>query len=324
MSKILFIGDPHIRHTHISEGVSLLTWIEQVVEEVKPDLVVNLGDTFNDHSVIRSEVMCSVSNHINKIVSNGTQMVMVLGNHDMWKPNSSQYHALEVFKGRKNLFIADSTIQIDGITFVPYLTEHKNWPTITTKLAVTHNTFIGADFGFKISEEGIPLEKASCDLVVSGHIHKRQTLDNVSYPGTPIAISAGEVDQQKGLMLLDYDTLSTEFIQSPFPMWKSKLISDLNPDKLELDPAHKWVLRLVGPRPEIKSFLESDRVKDLKKSVHFSIKTEFTDTVKSTKTSISAQSVHGMVHQYIDTVYNGQIDRQTIKNTIENYMGKYE
>lgn len=68
MTKIMFIGDPHIRHTHLTEGQELLSWIEKVAEEHKPDLIVNLGDTLDDHAVIRAEVLSLVNSHVRRVV----------------------------------------------------------------------------------------------------------------------------------------------------------------------------------------------------------------------------------------------------------------
>lgn len=320
MSKILLIGDPHVRHTHLTEGEVLLKWIEEVVEDTKPDLVVNLGDTFDDHAVIRAECLSLVNSHVRRLTEK-TQLIMVLGNHDMWRPNSSSYHALEVFKDRKNVVVADSHTVVDGITYIPYLPTGSAWPTIKTKVAITHNTFVGADFGFKLAEDGFDLGESACDVVISGHIHKKQNLRNVFYPGTPMAMSASDVDQVKGIHLFDTVTNDVTFIESPFPMWKSFSFKVGVDKSLNLDDKHRWILKLVGPRPEVKAFLESKELQQLKSNVHLSIKVEFTDSIKQTNKSISYSTVPNMVDRYIDTVYNGQIDRQVIKNTIKNYMG---
>jgi DNA repair exonuclease SbcCD nuclease subunit len=322
MARILFIGDPHIRHTHLSEGVTLLRWIESVIETKKPDVVVNLGDTLDTHSIIRAEVLSTVNDHLNRVADLKIPMIMVLGNHDMYKPNSSKYHALEVFKGRKNLVVVDDIAVLDGITYVPYLSDPSSWPDITTDIAVTHNTFMGADYGFKLADKGIPVDQVRCDLVVSGHIHKHQTLQSVFYPGTPIATSASDANQTKGLHILDIDTLDKEFIESPFPMWRTRDLFVGQDDDLNFTPKDIWMVKLIGPRAEIKAFLDSKKVQDLKKTVKITFKAEFTDSAKVSKTSISAPTPIAMVEQYLDKVYSGSIDKELLKLTIKNYMEK--
>ncbi len=326
MAKILLIGDPHIRHTHLKEGEDLLRWVEEVIEEHKPDLVVNLGDTLDDHAVIRAEVLCTVSKHIDRVAAMKVPMIMLLGNHDMWKPSSSQYHALEVLKGKPLLTVADSIITQDNITYIPYLPDPKDWPEVSTDIAITHNTFKGADYGFKLATDGISIDQVSCDLVASGHIHKQQQIYSGSvrllYPGTPMCLSASDADQVKGLTILDSDTLETSFITSPFPMWRTLDFYVGQDSDLNINLTDRWVVKLIGPRAEIKAMLESDQIKDIKRKVQITFKTEFTDTLKSSKVSIAAPTVAMMTDQYIDKIYSGSLNKDELKSIIKPYMEK--
>jgi DNA repair exonuclease SbcCD nuclease subunit len=322
MARILFIGDPHIRHTHLSEGIALLKWVESVAEEKKPDLIVNLGDTLDTHSIIRSEVLSTVNDHVDRVRDLKIPMVMVLGNHDMHKPNSSRYHALEVFKGRRDLLVADTIMVVDGITYIPYLPDPSSWPRIATDIAVTHNTFIGADYGFRLADQGIPVDQVRCDLVVSGHIHKHQTIQSVLYPGTPMSTGASDANQVKGLTIIDTNSLDREFIESPFPMWRTLDFYVNGETELNLSEKDIWTVKLIGPRAEIKAFLESKNVQAIKKTTKVIFKTEFTDSIRVAKTSISAPTPSAMVDQYVDKVYSGSLDRDLLKLTIRNYMDK--
>lgn len=321
MSKIMFIGDPHIRHTHLSEGEKLLSWIESAAEEHKPDLIVNLGDTLDDHAVIRAEVLSLVNSHIRRVVDMKIPMIMLLGNHDMWKPNCSKYHALEVFKGIRGVTVADSIIQLDSITYIPYLPNPLDWPDIKTDIAVTHNTFVGADYGFKFADDGIPLAQVQGYTVVSGHVHKKQSLNegHVVYPGTPTSITASDANQVKGISFLDTDSMSWTFIESPFPMWRTLDFDLAKSSYLELNETDRWVVKLIGPRAEIKALLESDKILDLKRRTQVVFKTEFTDTLKSNRTQISAPTVYSMAEQYVDKIYSGAIDKYELKSILKKY-----
>lgn len=321
MAKMMLIGDPHIRHTHLLEGQELLSWIEKVAEEHKPDLIVNLGDTLDDHAVIRAEVLSLVNAHVRRVVDMRIPMVMVLGNHDMWKPNSSKYHALEVFKNVNGVAVADSIIQLDGITYVPYLPNPGDWPDVKTDIVVTHNTFVGADYGFKCAEDGIDLDVVQDYTVISGHIHKRQTLKagSVIYPGTPTSLSASDVDQTKGIALLDTESLSMTFIESPFPIWRSKDVSIDQVSDIQLNDFDRWIVKLIGPRAEIKSWLDSKHAAELRKACQVSFKTEFTDSAKSSRTQISAPTIYSMAEQYIDKVYSGALDKTSLKSVVKKY-----
>lgn len=322
MSKILFIGDPHIRHTHLTDGVKLLRWLEETISTLDPDLVVNLGDTFDTHSTIRAEVLCEVSKHVDIVCSSlKKEMVMVLGNHDMWKPNDYKYHALQVFKGRhKNLHIADDHICMDNISYVPYL--HNNiWPKNTKSIAVTHNTFIGADYGYRTAQDGIHASDVHSDVVISGHIHKRQQLGKILYPGTPAATSASDTDQTKGILLFDTETYDQKFIQSPFPNWRS-ILFDVGCGQLgDVVNSHDhWVVTIRGPRAEVKALLASKEIKDIKASTSITFKTEILDSVKVDRVAIKSSNVYEMVDQYVDKVYSGAHDKETLKTAVKSAL----
>lgn len=326
MSRILFIGDPHIRHTHLNDGVALLKWIEQVAEEQKPDLIVNLGDTFDSHAVIRSEVLSEVAKHLVRLSSLKIPIIMLLGNHDFYKPTSRQYHALEVLRFIPGVTVVDKFSTIDNIAYVPYLAVGEIWPESDAKIAVTHNTFIGADYGFKIADDGIDVTSVGNEIVISGHIHKSQILApknskgaSIVYPGAPMAFSASDADQDKSLSIFNVDTNDIEIFPSPFPTWKT-LEFHVGDGELILDPFHRWTVKLIGPRSEVKAFISSDHISDIKKNVHVTFRAIYTDSVKENKISISAPTLSMMTDQYIDKVYSGALNKVNLKKIIKRYV----
>jgi DNA repair exonuclease SbcCD nuclease subunit len=324
--KILFIGDLHLRHTHLQLSKNVLNWIEKIVIEKKPDIVVNLGDTFDTHSVIRSEILCIFYDHllrVSNILKNNLHgyYVCLLGNHDQYKPNSSEYHAFRPFSSIKNVIVVDSDMQYDGISYVPYVASRELWPETKTDIVVTHNTFIGADYGYKLADHGIETKDVNANFVISGHIHKRQTLDSkIHYAGTPYAMSASDADQVKGLTIFDTESYRFEFIESPFPMYKT-IEQSTNEPIPDLDEFNYWIMTLKGPRAEIKSILESKQINDLRKRSNLIIKTESIDKIKSEKVSIFSTSISSMLDEYLEKVYKGSQDKEKIKKIILQNAG---
>ena len=321
MATALIIGDSHLRKNHLSSAIELLNWINSIAEETKPNIVINLGDTFNDHGVIHSEILSVFNDHLRFITGNlGLQYYYVLGNHDMYKSNDSKYHALQSFKGRHNTHIVDTVTQDTGFTLIPYLVNPSKYPVETQKLVFTHNTFIGADFGPIISDKGIAPETLSADLTISGHIHKRGWCGDgkVYYAGTPMAISASEVNQAKGLTLIDLDTYEMKFIESPFPIWRSVRVGPS--DVLELNASDHWIVTVVGPKAEVNAKLESKYIKDVRSKSSVVFKVEFTDKLKDKTSSIRANTVNDMVDQYMDRIYSGELDKSSLKERLKKIL----
>jgi len=335
MKKILFIGDPHITHNHLSDDIKMFRWIEAVIVEHRPDLVINLGDTFDTHSIIRSECLSLFKSHVDIVCRDlNTEMICVLGNHDMYKPNDATYHALKPFIGlHNNLKIIEKPEVIDEILYVPYLTDSQTWPDIEAKIAVTHNTFLGADFSFRRAEKGLDIKRISSDIIVSGHVHKRHTLtesrpgrrdSSVFYTGTPRALSATDAGQLKGLSIMQIDgnrEPEWTFIPSIFPNWRKETIpvtTDLN--SILTNPEDHYIVELVGTKAEIKALLASKEVDLLKKEYDLSFRSSPTDISKIDKAQIKAVTVDKMVEEYLNKVYSGN-DADLIKEEFGRYYG---
>jgi DNA repair exonuclease SbcCD nuclease subunit len=324
--KLLVVGDLHLHHNHLQRSIDLLKWVEITAEKQDVDAIINLGDTFCTHSVLRSELVAEFGKHISRMNLDRRPYVVLVGNHDLVKPNDSTYHSLMAFKySRDGLIIVDSPMNWGGMTFVPFLTSSQEWPKNTKPLLFCHETFIGCKYGGSLlAENGRDVSILENDLIISGHIHLRQTLsDKVIYPGTPLATSASDVDQNKGLMVLDSETYQYFYVESPFPMWHNIYI-DLNlSDELYTDSLNEtdhYVITLTGTRAMIKAALEAKTLIEARKRLSIQIKIETTDTKKDQTISINANNTLDMVSQFLDSVYKGPIDREELKKMAISYM----
>lgn len=329
MSKILFIGDPHLRMSNFQQSIEFLRWAEKQVETHKPDIVCNLGDTFHDHAVVRSELLKEFQDHIKNCLVNCKEYWYILGNHDQYKPKDNKYHALQTFN-LHGLRVFDAVQNIDdNITIVPYVQKFEDFPLNTNEICITHNTFIGADYGFKREDAGVNADKVSAEVIISGHIHKRQSFGKVIYPGTPFAHSASDVDQTKGLLLFDTATYEQTFIESPFPRWRQiefeaahdNPISNLHELlKAELNDKDKWIVKVTGPKIEIAAYFKSKQYISLIKGKNVVTKAVPTDNNKQ-KVQIKATSIESIMNEYIDKVYDGSLDKQLILQKTLDIIG---
>ena len=331
--RVLFIGDPHLKINRFDLVTSFLNWLNALIAKEKPDLVVNLGDTFDTHAVLRSEVMNEFMSHVYKTMALGIPYVYLLGNHDMYKPNDTKYHAMKPFKDKfKNLHIVDSTEDLFGMTFVPYQHNGANFPKKTLPICVAHQTFIGADYGPIRATEGVDAASVEgCDIIISGHIHTKSVLGSVIYVGSPFSQSASDVDQIKGITIFDSDTYAQKFVETPLPTWRRLrglvsepasigLISQDIKQSISGSKDH-WVLELEGPQAEIVAFLGSSEYKDSVADVDVKVKTKFTDREKK-KVSIEAKSMEHIVSEYVVKVYSGSIDKEELLKLAKSVLGE--
>ena len=330
MARVMFIGDPHLKITRFDLAKQFLTWVNEIVKIHKPDLVVNLGDTFDTHAVVRSEVLTEFLNHVDYVNSLGIEYVYLLGNHDMYKPNDNKYHALKHLKGKmKEFTIIDELIDLHGMTFVPYVHKPEDFPKQTLSICVAHQTFKDADFGDITTKDGVDASSVGgAEIIISGHIHKRQRLvartpggPEVIYCGSPFSQSSSDINQTKGVSIFDTETYAEEFIVCPLPMWKgikfelSPVFStdDMHEELMEtLNDKDHWVVDITGPKAEILGYLDSKKGRSLTIGRDLKVKPNFTDKEKR-QVRIEATSLSSIVSQYVDQVYGGSIDKELLK-----------
>lgn len=325
--RVLFCGDKHLKINKFDLAKKFLGWLNETIEKERPDLYVALGDDMDTHAVVRSELLTELRYHFDYVLSLGIPVVYVVGNHDCFRPNDMSYHALQSMKGiHPNLFIVDKPTNMFDMTFVPYIHDSDKFPTTALPICVAHQTFKGADYGDITTKEGVDVDSITgVELIISGHIHKRQQLDvgrtRVLYVGSPFSQSASDINQIKGVSIIETDTLKEVFIPATLPMWQGLRyevspifsIEELHQDLLNrLNDKDHWVVEITGSKGEISIYLESKRFRSLIKDKDVKIKTIFTDSQKR-QVQIEALSLNQIVSDYIVKVYSGSLNKDLLK-----------
>lgn len=328
--KVLFCGDKHLKINRFDLAKQCLTWLNKVIDHNRPDLYVCLGDDLDTHAVIRSEILTELRYHFDYILSLGIPIVYVVGNHDCSRPNDMKYHSLQSMIGlNPKLHIIDKPQDLYGMAFVPYVHKPEDFPKQTLSICVAHQTFKGADFGDITTKDGVDASSiAGAEIIISGHIHKRQRMDasssggpEVIYCGSPFSQSASDINQTKGVSLFDTETYAEEFIVCPLPMWrgvKFELSQNFSADDMHeelmqtLNDTDHWVIEITGPKAEVIGYIGSKKGKSLTIGRDVKVKTVFTDKEKR-QVRIEATSLSSIISCYIDKVYSGSIDKELLK-----------
>ena len=321
MSKIMVIGDPHLKTSNIKSVEVFFGWILDIVRIQKPDSIVYLGDMFHTHNIVRSEIMTLVTKHI-KELTKSVPCYILLGNHDLAHPKTPDIHAwIPFMQGYDNLYIIDKLIFVDGNCYLPYIDSQDEFQIELDKamsssdLIFCHQTFRDANFGFITTKEGAIVPTDYKGLIVAGHIHKTQKLGPVWYPGTPFAQEASDNGEIKGINLLDTETRRVTFIESPLPQWitTKTALGAFEAEVLKMNKNNKNHLVLSGPGPELTALMDTQRFRELKKEYGFSVKKEPSTAEGVVKQIRNISTLEGSITQYIDSIYDGDVDREVLK-----------
>jgi len=275
----LVVGDIHLTHRRLKRSELLLSRLTETISSVKPNMVILLGDVFDEHDIVRNDCLTIFSEFLS--ANSHVKIVHILGNHEMndSKTFLPRFHALAPFKNTPNYVAVDNPTHefVDGthVGYVPYCppgTFHKATEMLSGKesLLFAHQEFKGClmEAGLK-SEHGdeLPLCK-----VISGHIHGEHTVgDLVWYPGTPCQHRFSE-DEEKFVYLIDIQNGSYKIVkpidlQMPKFVTREVKIQDLS--KFEIDPVNEYRIVIKDTPFNIIAFKKTKEYKKLAKQVKF-------------------------------------------------------
>lgn len=199
--------------------------------------VLFAGDLLQNPSQMSQYVLEGIAKLFNKWQYSNAHIYAISGNHDMserynndtatWVNTISIIYP-NLVTNIDNKTIKVSNTKISGIPFYRDMDEFVNHVnSITGGILIIHQELPGAsdNNGFKVeSVDNIPKKLKSLfgkfDLVICGHIHKRQELgNNILFPGAPMQQRTSDNKGSFGYYKL-YDDLSYKFVRIKAPKFR--------------------------------------------------------------------------------------------------------
>jgi len=224
--KIAHVSDIHVRKLkYHKEYRVVFERLYKKLRELKPDIIVNTGDTFHTKLDLSPEAIRMMSELFAKL-ADIAPYYMILGNHDMNLKNGARLDAItpivENLKHPNLHFIKNTeTIEVaDGIDLrVLSIVDPENWPETLpddrVNIALYHGSIAGSttDTGWVMTHGDIDIDTlAKYDYGLLGDIHKtHQKIDNdgkCAYPGSLIQQNHGETPD-KGFLLWEIEDKDT-------------------------------------------------------------------------------------------------------------------
>lgn len=254
MSKILIIGDPHIRSEYYDVCNLFCDQIKNIILKNKDEykFVVILGDVLHNHEKINT-IALNLATNLFEFISQYLELYILVGNHDYI--NNSQFltssHWMNCLKGIYNINIIDDVkVKENKYMFCPYvpngrfieaLETNKEYKWQDMNIIFAHQEIRSVKiFGNKKSTSG---DNWHIDnpLLISGHIHQKQKLNNnVIYVGSSLPTSFSDEDD-KYILEFEIDALLENYIKLDIPIRKTKYITinEFNNDYLKQNNFNK-------------------------------------------------------------------------------------
>ena len=289
--KVIAIGDPHFKTSNIDEVNLFLVRIEKLAIEIEPDKIIILGDLLHEHERINTTPLNKAYDFV-KNMSKIAPTIVIVGNHDLI--NNQQFltenHWMNAMKQWDNVTVCDDVFVENNFLYCPYvpngrfmeaISKYEKWNECTAIFC--HQEFKNCKMGAIVSEHG---DEWSDDYppVIAGHIHSRQTIGNIYYPGSSMQHAFGESNKNV-IAVLDFNVTPYKLNEVDLNLPRKHIVyKDLcDVDKVDIpDDENDYKLTLSGSYEEFKVFKKSNRYKKLKekgiKIVYKHKKTEIDET----------------------------------------------
>jgi len=200
--KLLAYGDLHINFQHADYMEYLQKTVDALIGEIRdrrPDVIVNLGDTFNTFGIIGARELVfahELMRRIESVMKPDAKHIVLLGNHDVGGPDLSAISVFETTRTRVVLRPQRVVIGTLRLGVLPYEKDadevRKALPTLgSLDLAVGHIEWVGPRLTPTCSSEaGITVEEWAevhpGVTILNGHYHTPQYRPPLYCVGSPL------------------------------------------------------------------------------------------------------------------------------------------
>ncbi len=158
-----------------------------------------------------------------------------------------------------------------------------------------HVEFDGCQFesGY-YSPHGFKLENYPADLkFYSGHVHLKQEFGNIYYFGTPRHLTKSDINEKKGIHLMNLVDGTKQFIETPFEVWSpytKVFIDEAQDNAAEVMVRIEELIKLAGTPAKIYVEIKGTKeyVKKIENKLPGGLKTNSTYTDETTKVALRA------------------------------------
>jgi DNA repair exonuclease SbcCD ATPase subunit/DNA repair exonuclease SbcCD nuclease subunit len=255
--RIAHISDIHIRNLkYHADYRRVFDNLYEKLRELKPDLIVNTGDTAHTKTQISPEFVEMASTHFRKLAAIAP-LHIILGNHDLNLMNADRQDAITPIVdsiGHPDIFLHKKSGRVSLNDMMPYektnfwvfgIGDQENYPTAEdwqkfpewTNIGLFHGSVLNCitDSNWRMTHTEQELNLFSgLDYVLMGDIHKQQFMDverRIGYAGSLIQQNFGE-DVDKGFLVWDIHGKHAHDVFSVYLKGSRPFVTiDLNLDK---------------------------------------------------------------------------------------------
>lgn len=288
-------------------------FLASIINQEKPDIIINLGDTFDQHTITSYDVDVASAFFKCFDVCGNIPHYVVVGNHEMVNHN---YNAVTLLNNIPNItVISDSMsleLQNEKLAFLPYCdhTDILEFP--EGDFLFSHQDIQGSVIRgeFTLPDGLNKNQLGRYKLVFNGHIHKSSMLGNVINVGSITTHSFSDDDSDAPqCYVFDTTTMDLKTFKSPVcPLFRKVEITngvdELNGFMDNLDANYKYIIQCTCPqeyRDEVKNILQNNP-KVLNTRINVKVNKAVESKTLETVTSLANINIKESFVEFLNTI----------------------
>ena len=300
------------------------------LEENNITTVLHLGDAFDSRKSIDFSGLEWTQRVVLEPLSK-YKVHLLTGNHDLFYRSSSKinYPSLLLQQYPNITVYSEPTeIKVDNlpIVLVPWINQENEHQTLDlinstdAKVCMGHlelNGFV-AHKGHVMEDSRDPIQFKKFDKVFSGHFHSRSDNGNIYYIGNPYEIYFNDVDEDRGFIVFDTETLEHEYINNAYKLHYQIYYEDNDPKQLNEEQYEDKIVKVIVRRKtNVKKFeqfidkLNRANVAELK-----IIETTEIPDIENFE-SLEAEDTFSILNRYVDDA-EIELDKSKVKSIISD------
>lgn len=254
--------------------VQTAQWLSKLARDNKPDLIINLGDTFDQHTLTSYDIEIA-RKFFSEFSDIDVPHLVLVGNHEMI---NTSYNAVALLNNITNITVINEPWSVDynvngditKLAFLPYMHTKDIVDFPQGEFLFSHNDIYGSKIRDSVVlTTGIDTNvlKQRYKLVFNGHIHKSDIFGNIINVGSCTTHSfADDNNWEPHAYIFDTKTLNLEsFNNLSCPLFRSYNITDtehLNNILNSLNKNYCYILHITCPfeyKNTVKSILVANK-----------------------------------------------------------------
>jgi predicted phosphodiesterase len=300
------------------------------LEENNITTVLHLGDAFDSRKSIDFSGLEWTQRVVLEPLSK-YKVHLLTGNHDLFYRSSSKINSPSLLLQQYpniTVYSEPTEIKVDNlpIVLVPWINQENEHQTLDlinstdAKVCMGHlelNGFV-AHKGHVMEDSRDPIQFKKFDKVFSGHFHSRSDNGNIYYIGNPYEIYFNDVDEDRGFIVFDTETLEHEYINNPYKLHYQIYYEDNDPKQLNEEQYEDKIVKVIVRRKtNVKKFeqfidkLNRANVAELK-----IIETTEIPDIENFE-SLEAEDTFSILNRYVDDA-EIELDKSKVKSIISD------